>query len=62
MWAIEKIIESGYGLVTLNYNDVDPDKNDFSDGIQSLLYNSNQIKAEDDQWGSISAWAWGCLE
>ena len=58
-WAIEKIIESGYGLVTLNYNDVDPDKNDFSDGIHSLLYNSYQIKPEDDQWGSISAWAWG---
>ena len=58
-WAIEKIIESGYGLVTLNYNDVDPDKNDFSDGIHSLLYNSHQIKPEDDQWGSISAWAWG---
>ena len=37
-WAIEKIIESGYGLVTLNYNDVDRDKNDFSDGIHSLLY------------------------
>ena len=59
MWAIEKIIQSGYGLVTLNYNDVDPDKNDFSDGIHSLLFNSNQIKAKDDQWGSISAWAWG---
>ena len=59
MWAIEKIIESGYGLVTLNYNDVDPDKNDFSDGIHSLLFNSNQIKSIDDQWGSISAWAWG---
>jgi hypothetical protein len=58
-WAIEKIIESGYGLVTLNYNDVDPDKNDFSDGIHSLLHNSYQIKPEDDQWGSISAWAWG---
>ena len=58
-WAIEKIIESGYGLVTLNYNDVDRDKNDFSDGIHSLLYKSDQIKPEDDQWGSISAWAWG---
>ena len=58
-WALNKIIDSGYGLATIDYNNVDPDKNDFSDGIHSLLYNSYQIKPEDDQWGSISAWAWG---
>lgn len=58
-WALNKIIDSGYGLVTVNYNNVDPDKNDFSDGIHSLLYNSGQIKPAKNEWGSISAWAWG---
>ena len=58
-WSVEKIIESGYGIVTLNYNDVDPDRNDFSDGVHSLLYNINQTRPEAHQWGSISAWAWG---
>ena len=58
-WPISKIIESGYGLITLNYNDVDPDKNDFSDGIHSLFYKDRKEKPKKNEWGSISAWAWG---
>lgn len=58
-WPIEEIIRSGYGLVTLYYGDVDPDKNDFSDGIEPFFYTKNQIKPRINEWGSIAAWAWG---
>ena len=58
-WPINKIIKSGYALITLNYNDIDPDKNNFSDGIHSLFYENGTLKPKDNEWGSIAAWSWG---
>ncbi len=58
-WDIEKILEAGIGVATIYYGEIDPDKNDFTDGIHPLLYKKGQEKPEPNEWGSIAAWAWG---
>lgn len=58
-WPVEEIIKAGYGLVTVYYGDVDPDKNDFSDGIHPFFYTEKQSKPRFNEWGSLAAWAWG---
>ncbi len=58
-WQIEKVLKRGYGLATVYCGDIDPDKVDFSDGIQSHYYKLGQSKPDINEWGNIAAWAWG---
>ncbi len=58
-WPIDAIIKSGFAIATIHYGDVDPDKNDFSDGIHALLNKEPSGVSKNQEWGSIAAWALG---
>lgn len=58
-WPIRKVIERGYGVATIYYGDIDPDYNNFSDGIHELFYKTDQKAPKENEWGSIAAWSWG---
>ncbi len=51
----EEIIDNGFALATLYYEDVTKDNDDFSDGI-AKMYDRNG----ESSWGKISMWAFAC--
>ena len=59
-WDYEKIIERGYGVATMCYHDIFPDKEGFKDYSVAALFSDYQSRQEHgDNWEAIGVWAWG---
>jgi hypothetical protein len=58
-WQVEKILAAGYGLATVDYNDIEPDfAGGMKYGIRPLFFKPGQSEPAADEWGAIAAWAW----
>ena len=53
-WSVGRIVDSGFALVTVHYEDVDPD---FDDGFKNGIFKAYGVPKR-DEWGSIAGWAW----
>jgi hypothetical protein len=58
-WAIERTIDRGYAFASFYCGDVDPDRNDFTDGIHPHFPETGKPTRNPHGWGTIAAWAWG---
>src|SRR5262249_49442640 len=55
-----EIIDRGWGFATIRYQDIQADRaNAWKDGVIGLALREGQSEPANDEWGTISAWAWG---
>jgi hypothetical protein len=54
------ILARGWGYATVGYADIQPDRADsFTQGVIGRTLKPGQTKPAENEWGTISAWAWG---
>lgn len=58
-WQLDMLLDRGYGLATFHSADLDPDTDDFSNGVHTMYYKEGQTHPAPDEWGTLAAWAWG---
>ena len=59
-WSYDKIIDRGYGVATMFYQDIYPDKPGYADhSVVSLFPGYNPDQKKPDEWQALGAWAWG---
>lgn len=57
---IDGLLEKGIGVAGIYYGDIDPDfPGGLPFGVRALYLKPGQTEPAADEWGSISAWAWG---
>jgi hypothetical protein len=58
--AAAEILSRGWGYATVGYLDIQPDRVDtFNQGVIGRTLAAGQTQPAADEWGTISAWAWG---
>jgi len=56
----DEILARGWGYAIVGYNDIQPDRADTSNqGVIGRTLAAGQTQPAADEWGTISAWAWG---
>ena len=56
----DEILARGWGYAIVGYNDIQPDRADaFTQGVIGRTLAADQRQPAADEWGTISAWAWG---
>jgi hypothetical protein len=54
------LLDAGIGVAMFYYGDIDPDYlGGLPDGIRAKYLKTGQTEPSADEWGAISAWAWG---
>jgi hypothetical protein len=55
-----EVLSRGWGYATLKYGEIQPDRPDrWTEGVIGLALKPGQARPAPDEWGTISAWAWG---
>jgi hypothetical protein len=56
----DQVLGKGFAYASINYNQIQPDQNNtFDKGVIGQTLKPGQTKPAADEWGGISAWAWG---
>lgn len=58
-WDYERIVDRGYAVATMHYNDIYPDQNGKSGESLQALFSDYSPELKDDTWQAIGTWAWG---
>ena len=57
---VENILAKGFGVAGIYYGDIDPDfLGGVELGVRKLYLKPGQTEPAPEEWGAISAWAWG---
>jgi len=55
-----EVLRRGWAYAQIGYGDIQPDRTDqWREGVIGLTLTDAQTKPAPDEWGTISAWAWG---
>jgi len=58
-WPLSEIVKRGYALAAFYSGDVDPDRQEASEGVYKWLAGGDPLRNNPTNRGTIAAWAWG---
>jgi hypothetical protein len=57
---VAEVLNRGWGYASLGYGEIQPDRADrWTEGVIGLTLRDGRKQPAPDEWGTISAWAWG---